>query len=153
MITDAIVLIAVSQLVCLGAIGYLAMQVHSLHRAASARVPGIEKLSRSERGGRGGQAPMELVRRSAVSAYANGGVPQPARGRQAQASEAMTPAKIPMHTPIHDAREIVEKMAQLGVDVPTLARRVGRSEEEIRLILRRHTGAGTGAPRATGGAI
>ena len=148
MITDAIVLIAVSQLVCLGAIGYLAMQVHSLHREGAAHEP---QPPRNQRG-----APaMELVRRSAVSAYAGRGPAQPSRLNQAQQAANATNAAggaIP-RLPATDAREIVEKMARLGVDVPTLARRVGRSEEEIRLILRRHGGLPAGATRSPGGAI
>ncbi len=157
MITDAIVLIAVSQLVCLGAIGYLAMQVHNLHREASDRLPnGLPgRESKQPRSGRGPVPPMELVRRSAVSAYTG----HTGRGgsQTARSNATQPPQQAPL--PAHDVREIVAKMATLGVDVPTLARRVGRSEEEIRLILRRPPGSAQAAQlpayssRAKGGAI
>ena len=102
---DAIALLAISQMVCLGAMGYLYMEVQKLRR----------------NGGR--------VRREVRQARPTAATRQAARGaynvNQGQAPFA------------REAGAIAQKMSDLGVDVTALARRMGKSEEEVRLLLRR----------------
>jgi hypothetical protein len=111
---DAIALLAISQLVCLSAMIYLYSQVQLLksrpaRRAASSRV---RPMSR----------PVDLAARKTATQAA----------RQAYGAP-MRPASV--RRP--DTAAIAARMSELGVDVPALARRMQKSEEEVRLLLRR----------------
>jgi hypothetical protein len=111
--TDAIALLAISQLVCLAGLAYLYAQVQVLrrgggrvHRTPSPRVHPIER-------------PIDLAiqqsnQQAARRAYAGPG-PRRAGGAPALAAMAGDP----------------------GLDIAALARRMRRSEEEVRLLLRR----------------
>lgn len=103
--TDAIVLLAISQLVCLAALAYLYMEIQRLRHDARPRAKRL------------GQ-PRNAVRQAAAQAYG---------GSSRSAASAFG----------HDPAAIAARMDGLGVDVPTLARRMNRSEEEVRLLLRR----------------
>ena len=110
--TDAVALLAISQIVCLGGLAYLYAQVQKLRQ-----------------GGR-------QQRRHAPA-------PPPARASRTAAraaGEAYTrvpPADpAPRHEP-RSAAALAAQLTDLGVDVPALARRMNRSEEEVRLLLRR----------------
>lgn len=111
---DAIVLLSVSQIVCLGGLAYLYLQVQGMDRGKRRR------RSTAMRG-----QPIDQA------------VHMP--GRQVQ---EMTPAIVtrshaapaaPAPTPV----PIATRMAELGVDVATMARRMNKSEEEVKLMLRR----------------
>lgn len=100
--TDAIALLALSQLICLGGLGYLYLQLQEVRKA----------LARASRG-----APR---------------TPAPAQGARAARAYAAQPATRPRP-------ELATLAAQLQdgtADVAALARRLNRSEEEIRLLLR-----------------
>ncbi len=105
--TDAVALLAISQVICLGSIAYLYAQLQNMKqrspraRPVSARVRTIE---------------------DEIAVRAPGQMPTP-RPRQAQR---------PM-----DAAAIAARMQETGLDVPALARRMRKSEEEVRLLLRR----------------
>ncbi len=90
--TDAIALLAVSQLICLGALTYLYAEVQRLRRAV-----------------RSSAAPAATPVRQLPA-------PRPA---QSGTRAAATPVR------------------QVPVDVSALARRLNRSEDEVRLMLRR----------------
>jgi len=118
---DAIALLAISQLVCLGALFYLYTQLQEVkkhgpaRRQPSARVhrmPGPEPVNQHSNG------------RAARAAYA-----QPV---------TVTPA------PKVRRGELASLVARANgaVDVPALARRMRKSEEEVRLLLRRQGIAG-----------
>lgn len=109
--TDAVVLLALSQLVCLGGLAYLYTQVNKLRRGA------IERRT------------SDRVQALPVELEVGHEVPQADRGRR-------TPAKTGRAAQM-DLALIVRQMDELGLDVPTLARRMHRSEDEIRLLLRR----------------
>ncbi|MCC6381747.1 MAG: hypothetical protein IT304_04520 [Dehalococcoidia bacterium] len=94
---DAIALLAISQLVCLAALGYLYAQLNALRRDAKSRRTRIGQPAHHDRS-----------------------VPAPRRPG-----------------PAHDDGALASRLSQAGVDVPTLARRMNRSEEEVRLLLRR----------------
>ncbi len=113
---DAIALLAISQLVCIGGIAYLYMQLQSLQA----------------RRGRGGRVPSPRVRHIDQSVTPVG--PMQHAGHQAYAREAATPIRT-------DAAAIAARMSELGIDVPALARRMRKSEEEVRLLLRRQGAA------------
>jgi hypothetical protein len=115
---DAIALLAVSQLVCIGGLAYVYMQLQSLRtrgtgvrRDTSPRVRHIEQ----------GAAPRS-----------NGQVARQAYSAQAGRPEAGYTAALP----------VAARLNELGIDIPALARRMRKSEEEVRLLLRRQ-----GAPR------
>lgn len=114
--TDVIALLAISQLICLGAIFYLYTQVQSLRSGASARKrqpsPRVHQMPAPAAIGHAANA------RAARVAY--GGNPNPARAA--------------LHG---DSANIAARVAEYGVDVPELARRMRKSEEEVRLLLRR----------------
>lgn len=103
--TDAIVLLAISQLVCLGAIAYLYMEIQRVRREPQPRV-------------RRAGPPRNAARQAAAQAYS---------GSSRSAAAAFG----------HDPAAIAARMDGLGVDVSALARRMNRSEEEVRLLLRR----------------
>ncbi|MGE5596188.1 MAG: hypothetical protein ACM3S1_09160 [Hyphomicrobiales bacterium] len=101
---DAIALLAGSQLVCLGALGYLYMEIQRLRKDARPRRAPVH--------------PRAAVQQAARQAYATS---------TRQAGSAFG----------RDAASIAARMNDLGVDIPALARRMNRSEEEVRLLLRR----------------
>jgi hypothetical protein len=124
---DAIVLLAISQIVCLSGMAYLYMQVQGMRRhpmrprtvTRSPRVQGMEHT-----------VPVEPD-------------PQPV-AQHARAQAAYTAPRTPLAAPAPvqpvmsaDAASIAARMAELGVDIPSLARRMRKSEEEVRLMLRR----------------
>jgi hypothetical protein len=111
--TDAVVLLALSQLVCLGGLAYLYRQVMQL-RAEQA----VQR-----------RRPSERVRTLPVD-EAPAFVRAEDRVRRA-----------PVTAPSLDLASVTRRMNELGVDIPALARRMHRSEEEIRLLLRRQGAA------------
>lgn len=113
---DAIALLAISQLVCLAALIYLYMQVQALRSRNSAR---RASSGRARPVARGFDAPgAQSATQAARNAY--GSTVRP----HAPARRAETAA-------------IAARMSELGVDIPALARRMHKSEEEVRLLLRR----------------
>lgn len=112
---DAIALLAISQLVSLGATIYLYTQVQTLRsrtvtrRAPSQRAQTID--STVELGAGAGRA-----------------------ARQAYAAQA-TGARRPVER--RDGNDLVARLGEMGMDIPALARRMHKSEEEVRLLLRR----------------
>jgi hypothetical protein len=108
--SDAIVLLALSQLVCLAGVGYLYSQVQRL------------RLGRPR------------TRRAAPRFVIDGdGATATARNAAAQAYSASSEGTDARP----DRASIVARMTELGLDVPALARRMKVSEEEVRLLLRR----------------
>jgi len=110
---DAIALLAISQLVCLGAMFYLYTQLQEVKKA----------------GGRVRRSPSTRVHRMPASEE----VGHHAAGRAAKAAYSAPSAAARPSTP----RDLVARAATEGVDIPALARRMRKSEEEIRLLLRR----------------
>jgi hypothetical protein len=116
--TDAIALLAISQLVCLGAMFYLYTQLQAVKSANPIRK----------------RAPSARVRRT----VAPSGAGSPAVARAAYAAYGQhAPARA------HDAAAtLAARIGESGVDVAALARRMRKSEEEVRLLLRRQGIAG-----------
>jgi hypothetical protein len=112
--TDAVVLLALSQLVCLGGLAYLYRQVMQLR--ANAVLP---------------TRPSERVR----------GLPIDEAPALVPASERVRRPKAPQSKSSPDLATVTRRMHELGVDVPALARRMQRSEDEIRILLRRQGAA------------
>jgi hypothetical protein len=112
--TDAVALLAISQLVCLGGLAYLYTQVQKL-RQASHRQP-----------------------RQRMPMPAHESAPPPVRQASTRAAQqAYGPAPAPRPTrPASSVASLLQE-AGAGVDVAALARRMNRSEEEVRLMLRR----------------
>jgi hypothetical protein len=98
--TDAVVLIALSQLVCLGAIAYLYARLQAVSRHLPA--------NRSSRRPVPAAAPFGQRRAPVLAASAG----------QDQ-----------------DLAALATRMHSLGIDVPTLARRMRRTEDEVRALL------------------
>ncbi len=120
---DAIILLAISQIVCLGGMAYLYLQVQGM----SGRRPARQHVS-SHRAQPIGRA-IELE------------APQPEHVRT-RVAPAASPAPTPMMSNAYAAAAttgapVANRMAELGVDVSTLARRMNKSEEEVKLMLRR----------------
>jgi hypothetical protein len=116
--TDAIALLAISQLVCLAGLAYLYTQLQALRR----------------------QAPARIVRRgpSRVRELPDTvGVERRAADRVAAQTAYGANARAPRET----VASLAARAMSEGVDVGALARRLNRSEEEVRLLLRRQ-GAG-----------
>ncbi|MBE7520155.1 MAG: hypothetical protein HS107_13035 [Thermoflexaceae bacterium] len=112
---DALALLAVSQLVCIGGLAYLYMQVQSLRASGRhRRRPGATRVHHIEQSP---AAPARATENAARQAYAAQAPAGPA-GRA-------------------DAAAIASRMSELGIDIPALARRMRKSEEEVRLLLRR----------------
>jgi hypothetical protein len=114
---DAIALLAISQLVCLAAMVYLYSQVQALRRDRPAR------RTISPRAQTTLKRPMDMTgtktaNRAAHNAYA-ASRPAPAVARP-------------------ESADIAARMSELGMDIPALARRMQKSEEEVRLLLRRN---------------
>ena len=102
--TDALALLALSQLVCLGGLGYLYLHIQELRR----RLARVEaRLRRQAAGSQDAARPVRIA--------------NPARRGE-------------------ELARLVAQMRQEGADLTTLARRLQRSEEEIRLLLRRFGG-------------
>ena len=110
--TDAVVLLALSQLVCLGGLAYLYSQVMKLRSGAMDRRDSSRVLPLD--------AAMEI------------GEPVPHADRVTR--RPATPAQM-------DVGMVTKRMDELGLDIPALARRMNRSEDEIRLLLRRRRAA------------
>lgn len=110
---DAIALLAISQLVCLGAIFYLYTQLHALKSATRVR------------------------RRQPSARMHHMPVPQePMHAASARAARAAYSAAPAPH-PAAPGASLAARVAGNGVDVAALARRMRKSEEEVRLLLRR----------------
>ena len=113
---DAIALLAISQLVCLAALIYLYTQVQSLRTRSAARRASSGRgrpIARSV-----DMAATQSASRAAQHAYGS-------------SSRAPAPARS------GDNAALAARMSELGVDIPALARRMHKSEEEVRLMLRR----------------
>lgn len=132
--TDTIVLLAISQLVCLSGMAYLYLQFLKMHtrpRRASRRGTRVH-----------GMATARDIEFDDEPQYEMRVTPVPVRARAAYAAAA-TPAPLPRNASApamaagFDAAAITGRMQELGVDVPTLAKRMKKSEEEVRLMLRR----------------
>lgn len=116
---DAIVLLAISQIVCLAGMAYLYLQVQGMNSRQPRRQPVTSQRAQPiER-----SIPLEAPRERIVAPVA-ATVPSPAMAN-AYASAASAGAPV------------ANRMAELGVDVQTLARRMNKSEEEVKLMLRR----------------
>jgi hypothetical protein len=111
---DAIALLAISQLVCLGAIFYLYTRVQALQNASPLRKR---------------PAPARMQRMNAAP-----GVASPGTARAARAAYGANP---PARPPQASAPGLAARIGDSGVDVAALARRMRKSEEEVRLLLRR----------------
>ena len=111
---DAIALLAISQLVCLAAMIYLYSQVQLL-KARPVRRPTSNRVQPM------GRTVDVAARKTATQA-----------ARQAYGSPM---GSVSARRP--DTASIAARMSELGVDVPALARRMQKSEEEVRLLLRR----------------
>ncbi|MBA4181002.1 MAG: hypothetical protein C0506_10480 [Anaerolinea sp.] len=125
---DAIALLAISQLVCLGAIFYLYTQVQALRRLAPVRRAQSTRVHPLPE-------PTHLAAREAASlaarhAYAASPVARRSPRPAAAAHQSAAPSTL------------ADRVNELGLDVPALARRMHKSEEEVRLLLRRQGIAG-----------
>jgi len=109
-VNDAIALLAISQLVCIGAIFYLYMQLQELRKAGPVRHR--QPSSRVNHIAAPGAAPAATARSARMAYAAAAPRPQPA-------------SPVPGGT------------AATGINVADLARRMRKSEEEVRLLLRR----------------
>ena len=136
MMNNAVALLAISQLVCLMAVAYLYVQVHLLRRAAGTnrgkllrRPADVRTVPEPD------QAPaapgIAVAGRLAQQAYAPAQTPR--------RNEATTPPASPVATGQvkFDSAAIAARMQELGVDVPMLARRMRKSEAEVRALLGR----------------
>lgn len=120
---DAIALLAISQLVCLGALFYLYTQLQEVRKG---KVPARKQ-------------PSARVHRMPGPASVN----QHSQGRAAKAAYAEAVTVAPAQaTPVRGEIASLVARANGVVDIPSLARRMRKSEEEIRLLLRRQGIAG-----------
>jgi len=115
---DAIALLAISQLVCLGALFYLYAQLQEMKKGRPAR-----------------KQPSARVHRMGGPATVN----QQSAGRAARAAYAQPTEAIVTPPPSRARGELASLVARANgaVDVTALARRMRKSEEEVRLLLRR----------------
>ncbi len=113
---DAIALLAISQLVCLAGMTYLYSQVQALRNGTSRRrrvpSPRVHTIAETV-----DVAPRQAIQQAARRAY----------GAQPQAPRGQTTA----------AQLLAARVGEIDIDIPALARRMRRSEEEVRLLLRR----------------
>jgi hypothetical protein len=109
--SDAIVLLAISQVVCLGGMAYLYLQFQTVTR----------------QGGRPRHANATFVERPALRQEM-----QPVAVAAAAATRAYAAPRLE-----GPARAAVETAIDGQVNLTTLARRMNKSEEEVRLLLRR----------------
>ena len=124
---DAIALLAISQMVCLGAMLYLFSQMQSLRKQAPVRRVKSARV-----------APMP----NSVHVAARTTTMRAAQQAYGSAAPVSPTLRAPAHAFAGDAAAIAARMTDLGMDVPSLARRMQRSEEEVRLLLRRKGLAG-----------
>ena len=117
--TDAIALLAISQIVCLGGLAYLYFQLQGMR----SQLPRLRNATASR------------VHRAVAEERTPSARPM-AYGRAKPSLARATPAPTASQRPLNSAT-LAARMAELGVDVSALARRTGRSEEEVRLMLRR----------------
>jgi hypothetical protein len=111
---DAVALLAISQLVCLAALVYLYSQVQTLKAQRPARrtvSPRVHPMARSV-----------TVANQTTAAQA---------ARAAYSPAATTAQKRP------DTATLAARISEMGMDIPALARRMQKSEAEVRLLLRR----------------
>lgn len=99
--TDVVVLLAISQLICLGGLCYLVRQIFALKGEVADAVDMVS-------------APDEA--HPPVEAFAPATEPAPAGSSPEVAA-------------------LVRRMEELGLDIPALARRMRRSEQEVRMLL------------------
>ena len=123
---DAIALLAISQLVCLGAIFYLYTQVQSLRRLAPVRRAQSNRVH-----------PLPDATELAAREVANVAARQAYAARTAPDRPSPRPAPSRRAPAAQDAPSLAARVSELGVDVPALARRMKKSEEEVRILLRR----------------
>jgi hypothetical protein len=109
-VNDAIALLAISQLVCIGAIFYLYMQLQELRKAGPVR------------------------RRQPSSRVNHIDAPGAASAATARSARMAYAAAAPHQ---HAASPAPGATAATGINVADLARRMRKSEEEVRLLLRR----------------
>lgn len=135
---DAVALLAVSQLVCLVAVAYLYVQVQLLRRAGgkgrrtSMRSAPVAH-SAADQDLSAPAASMATTGRLAQQAYA------PAQGQRRLEPTTPVPSAVASGQVTFDSAAIAARMAELGVDVPMLARRMRKSEAEVRALLGRQT--------------
>lgn len=110
---DAVALLAISQLVCLGALFYLYTQLQEVKRLGHARRQPSTRVHR-------------MPAASDVSHHAAG------RAARAAYAEPAGRASEPL-----DVAALAARAGTEGMDVAALARRMRKSEEEVRLLLRR----------------
>lgn len=101
--TDVVVLLAISQLICLGGLCYFARQVLALKgeladAIAMASLPGDDTFA---------------------------------------AAESLEP-DVPRDHLAGDVALLADRMNELGLDIPALARRMRRSEGEVRMLLQEY---------------
>lgn len=111
---DAIVLLAMSQIICLAAIAYLYSQVQAL-RPRGARVRPTASMR------------VQPIQET-VTAH-----------QQAKEDSTRVRPQPPLVTGGRsgDALALLARLQESGMDIPALAKRMRRSEEEVRLLLRR----------------
>ncbi|MGB4862427.1 MAG: hypothetical protein WBO97_08205 [Tepidiformaceae bacterium] len=114
---DAIALLAISQLVCLGALFYLYTQLQEVRKGAPAR-----------------RQPSARVHRMPGPATVN----QHSTARAARAAYADPSQDVqPMQNAARNELASLVARSNGVVDIQSLARRMRKSEEEVRLLLRR----------------
>ena len=122
---DAIALLAISQLICLGGIVYLYGQVQSLRRSAPVRRARSNRVQAlPEATHIAAREAANVAARHAYGAPAPRSAPRPALAAKARGFGAATPS-------------LAIRANEAGVDVTAIARRMQKSEEEVRLLLRR----------------
>jgi len=115
MLNDAIALLAITQLVCLAGMAYLYSQLQALRN-------GSRRQRRS-------LSPRPHAVDETVEVAAQHSAQQAARrayGARPQTPRQQTAAQL-----------LAERVGDIDIDIPALARRMRRSEEEVRLLLRR----------------
>lgn len=122
---DAIALLAISQLICLGGIVYLYGQLQSLRRIVPVRrsrsnrvhpLPAATQVAAREAA--------NVAARHAYRATGQRPEPRPVLALQPRGFGAPVPS-------------LAIRANEAGVDVTAIARRMQKSEEEVRLLLRR----------------
>ncbi|MGE3076053.1 MAG: hypothetical protein AB7N24_09245 [Dehalococcoidia bacterium] len=114
---DAIALLAISQLVCLGALFYLYMQLQEMKKHAPAR-----------------RQPSARVHR--MPGPANVGGHSAARAAQAAYAAPAQHVEPAVSAARNELASLVARSNGV-IDIQSLARRMRKSEEEVRLLLRR----------------
>ncbi|MEO8538502.1 MAG: hypothetical protein ABI577_02085 [bacterium] len=113
---DAVALLAISQLVCLGAIFYLYTQVQEVKKAAPTRRQPSTRVHRMP-------GPAEVGNHSTA--------------RAARAAYAQPAAAVVQSAPVRGDVAALVARSNGVVDISALARRLRKSEDEVRLLLRR----------------